>query len=271
MASLFDKIKTYGSDIVDSVSTNPLAFGKGLITTAFSEPAEQFAKGLVGSQLGIDIKQTEENFAPEVVDAIRTATVRALEAGRQGTDYEDYDDLPDGTPMGEFVRSAEARKGANNFMEQLATSPAAQAAFSVGRGSIRVEDNGDVYFTDKYNFSESSSNKGKDTYSAGRSIAGRLMPEDEGETTGNTIEIYLGKEEDLIGRAVKSGESLSKIAQEMGVSTKELAEYNNIDNPNKIQVGQRIRKPQPRMEEIVDANELQQGDSDLFGDNILGA
>ena len=189
--SLFDKFTKYGSDAITAITDDPLAFGKGVISTALSEPTEQLAKGLVGSTLGVDLKQTNLNFNPEVIDAIRTATVRALEAGRKGTDYEDYDDLPDGTPMGEFVRSSEARKGANNFMEQLATSPAAQAAFSVGRGSIRVDDNGDVYFTDKYNFSESSSNKGKDVYSGGRSLVGRLLPEDEGDTVGITIEFYL--------------------------------------------------------------------------------
>jgi LysM repeat protein len=266
--SLFDKFKKYGSDALTAITEDPLKFGKGVLTTATSEPTEQLLKGLAGSALGVDIKQTNDNFDPEVVNAIRTATVRALEAGRKGTDYEDYDDLPDGTPMGEFVRSAEARKGANNFMEQLAASPAAQAAFSVGRGSIRVDDNGDVFFTDKYNFSSASSNKGKDVYSGGRSLVGRLLPEDEGDTTGNTIEIYLGKEEELVGRAVKKGDSLSKIAKEMGVSIAELAAFNNIANPNKIKVGQRIKKPPAPPEEEVSLDELLAGDEELFRGDI---
>lgn len=198
--NLFDKIKAYGGEALDSFADDPLKFGKGLLATATSEPAEQFVKGLAGQVTGQDFKQTNENFDPEVIDAIRKATVRALERGDKGTAYEDYDDLPDGTPMGQFVRSAEARGNTSNFMEMLANSPAAQAAFSVGRGSIRVDDDGSVYFTDKYNFSGSSSNKGKDVYSAGRSLAGRLMQEDEGDTTGNTIEIYLGKKEDLLGK-----------------------------------------------------------------------
>lgn len=238
---------------------------KGML---FSDPTKQFVKGIGTAALNtavpmldVDFKQTNDNFEPEVVDAIRTATVRALEAGRKGTDYEDYDDLPDGTPMGEFVRSADARGGAANFMKQVTASPAAKAAFSVGRGSIRVDDDGSVYFTDKYNFSGSSSNKGKDVYSAGRSLAGRLMQEDEGDTTGNTIEIYLGKKDDLMGREIKKGDTLGKIAKEMGVTVTELAAFNGIADPNKIKVGQRIRKPKKVEEEVVSL----EPDDDLFG------
>ena len=260
--SLFDKIKTYAGEAYDSFTDDPLKFGKGMLSTLTSEPTEQFVKGLAGRVTGQDIKQTNENFEPEVIDAIRKATVRAMERGDKGTAYEDYDDLPDGTPMGQFVRSAEARGNTSNFMEQLAMSPAAQAAFSVGRGSIRVDDDGSVYFTDKYNFSGSSSNKGKDVYSAGRSLAGRLMQEDEGDTTGNTIEIYLGKEDELVGREVKSGDTLGKIAKEMGVTVDELAKANGIKNVNKIKVGQRIRKPVVKEVE-VEAKDLR-GDDDLL-------
>lgn len=42
---------------------------------------------------------------------------------------------------------------------------------------------------------------------------------------------------------VKSGDTLSEIAQVMGVTTSELAAFNGISNPNVINVGQIIKKP----------------------------
>ena len=42
---------------------------------------------------------------------------------------------------------------------------------------------------------------------------------------------------------VKSGDTLSAIAKKWGISTGELAKYNNISNPNVIYVGQVIHKP----------------------------
>jgi LysM repeat protein len=42
---------------------------------------------------------------------------------------------------------------------------------------------------------------------------------------------------------VKNGDALSKIAQKHGVTSRELMELNNISNPNKILVGQRIQLP----------------------------
>jgi LysM repeat protein len=268
---LWDKIKEYGSDAWESLKEAPVDTVANAAKVATSDAGSQFVKGLAGKVTGMDITQTEENFDPAVVDAIRKVTRRALQDGRRGTAYEDYDNLPDGTPMGEFVRSSKARGGVGNFMELFNASPDAQAAFSVGRGSIEVTDDGDVYFTDKYNFSGSSSNKGKDSYSALRSAAGRLMQEDEGDTTGNTIRIYVGKEEDILGREVKKGDTLGKIAKDMGVSVQELADYNGIKDVNRINVGQRIAKPPAReevKEEVVSADELM-GTDNPFKSGIL--
>lgn len=48
---------------------------------------------------------------------------------------------------------------------------------------------------------------------------------------------------DLASYTVKSGDTLSEIAKAMGVSTSDLAAYNGITDPNKINVGQVIKKP----------------------------
>ena len=44
---------------------------------------------------------------------------------------------------------------------------------------------------------------------------------------------------------IKRGDSLFKIAQMFGISTAELAAYNNITKPDSIQAGQKLKIPQP--------------------------
>lgn len=56
---------------------------------------------------------------------------------------------------------------------------------------------------------------------------------------------------------VQPGDSLSKIAARHGVSTRELAELNNIADPNKLRIGQKLLLPghagRPRMEKPTSA------------------
>lgn len=56
---------------------------------------------------------------------------------------------------------------------------------------------------------------------------------------------------------VKSGDTLSEIAQMMGVSTNELAAYNGISNPNVISVGQVIKNPKFTGDDYI----VQKGDT----------
>lgn len=53
---------------------------------------------------------------------------------------------------------------------------------------------------------------------------------------------------------VKSGDTLSEIAQVMGVTTSELASFNGISNPNLINVGQVIKRPSKNTETSVDTS-----------------
>lgn len=59
--------------------------------------------------------------------------------------------------------------------------------------------------------------------------------------SGKTTET--GNSSSLASYTVKSGDTLSGIAMAMGVSTGELASYNGISDPNKINVGQVIKNP----------------------------
>jgi len=106
-----------------------------------TDSVEQFGKGLANTVTGVDFTQTNEDFEAPVVDAIRTSVVNALKKGRRGTEYEDYAPLEDGTDVGRFVRSDEARKG-GEFFKMLPANPQLVAATSVGRGSIEITDDG---------------------------------------------------------------------------------------------------------------------------------
>ena len=239
-----------------------------LLSAITSDPVKQLALGLFGKATdtaqSAPMTQTNEDFDEPVIDALRTTVVKALERGERGTRYEDYDKLPDGTDMGKFVRDDKARQNVTNFVKMLGSSPALQAATSVGRGSIQVDEDGEVFLTDKYNFSKSSSNKGDDLYSWARKAVGKVMTEDDAESTGHSIVLHMGNIDQLVGRQVKRGDTLGKIAQDTGFSVNELMAFNNIENPNKIKVGQYIKLPTKQPEEIVSREELLAGDPELF-------
>ena len=55
---------------------------------------------------------------------------------------------------------------------------------------------------------------------------------------------------DLASYTVKSGDTLSEIAKAMGVSTSDLAAYNGIGDPNVITVGQVIKNPAAREQDM---------------------
>lgn len=230
-----------------------------------TDSVEQFGKGVANTITGIDFQQTNKDFEEPVIDAIRTSVVNALSKGRRGTEYEDYEPLDDGTDVGKFVRSDEARKG-GEFFKMLPNNPQLVAATSVGRGSIEITDSGDVYFTDKYNFSKSGTNKGEDLYSDVRKVAGKLITETDDESVGNTIRLYMGHKDQLLGRKIKKGDTLNKIAKETGFSVEELMTFNDIANPNQIKAGGYIRLPKRNTEptQMVASRELLDGDPDLF-------
>lgn len=224
------------------------------------DSAKQLAKGFIGADV-----QTEENYRPETINVLRQAAQNALQKGRTNIDYEDYPKINEDLSARDLVSDSEARGGFSNLMQLVATNPVADAAFTIGGGTLKVED-GEVFLTDVYDFNKIAPGKIKDLYGAIRYAAGQLSPE-----RPNQVRIRLGSEAELLGYKVKKGDSLSKIADQLGTTVEELQAYNNIKNPNRISVGQRIKKPpttaaQP--EELVASADLLDGDSDLFRGDI---
>lgn len=127
--------------------------------------------------------KTAEDYDSKVVDELRKAAKNAVRAGRMNIEYEDY--------RGANVRrqaSSPEQRTKDSFIRRMAlgqTNPTEEAAFSVGGSQILIED-GNVYATDVYDFSEIPREKIKDTYSAMRYAAGKFP--------GNEFKskIYLG-------------------------------------------------------------------------------
>lgn len=223
------------------------------------DAASQFIKGFVGTG-----EQTGEDFKPQTVDVLRQAAMNALAEGRTNIDYEDYPDVAEGLTARELVSDSEARGGFMNVLDLISNNPVADAAYSVGGATIKIKD-GDVYLTDLYDFSKISPGNVKDFYGALRFAAGQFSPDDP-----NKVEIKLGSEKELMGYEVKKGDTLSKIAKQMGYTVEELAQANNIKDVNKIKIGQRIKAPvftpEPVMSEMeVAYSDLLDGDQELIG------
>jgi hypothetical protein len=223
----------------------------------------EYAQQLASSVFGVEEKTTED-FKPEVLDVLRSAAMNALSEGRMNIDYEDYPRISENLTARDLVSDSEKR---GSFLELLGTlkdNPIADAAFTIGGGTI-IEEDGNLFLTDDYDFSRIAPGKVKDLYGAARYLAGEIMPEE-----GVKSKILLGKKEDLLGYQVKKGDTLGKIAKQMGYSVDELVASNNIKNPNRISIGQTIKPPmQPvpmqEPEQLVVLNELLNGDEELIG------
>lgn len=167
-----------------------------------SDAGKQLAKGIVSGLTGTDSPQTEKDYDPKLVEALRFVAGNALASGRTNIDYGDYPNLPDGTPMKDFVSSSKARGGFSNFFEQVADNPFAIAAFTIGGATVEVDKKGNVYLVDRYDFNKSKTTPNSDLYSQFRRAVGALMP-----GKGNSVRIYLGKKNEIMPEIVDVGNS----------------------------------------------------------------
>jgi LysM repeat protein len=115
--------------------------------------------------------KTEKDYDTQVVSELKRAARNAIANGRMNIEYEDY--------RGANVRgqaSSPEQREKDNFILRMATgkiNPTEEAAFSVGGAQLLVED-GKLYATDIYDFSEIPFDKVKDIYSGARYLAGKI-------------------------------------------------------------------------------------------------
>ena len=113
----------------------------------------QVAKNLIAFFNPFSGDKTEDDYNPQVIDALAFAVANALSKGKSNIDYGDYN-LKESNVRAQ-VGSSEQRKrdGLEARMKTGDITPTEEAAFSVGGGGILVE--GDkVYVTDTYDFSK---------------------------------------------------------------------------------------------------------------------
>lgn len=203
---------------------------------------KQFAKGYL--QTG---EQTTEDFSPELIDTLRQAAKTASSQGRMNITYKDYPEMKGGYKADDWVHGRRTDVSTLDKLKTAATDPVFNTAFTIGQGTLKVED-GKVYLLDEYDFSKVPEDyDALGRYGKLRKWAGENFPEE-----GNKIKIELGSEAEILGVPVAKGDTLGKIAKQYNMSVEELAKYNDIVNPDKIKVGQRIRIPTFQEEEEVD-------------------
>ena len=93
-----------------------------------------------------------------------------------------------------------------------------------------------------------------------------VMALSNGSKAGNDSSVTVSGET----YTVKSGDTLSEIAAAMNVSVSELASYNGISNPNVINVGQVIKKPQKTQNNTSSVNTIVR-DGQIHANNFTGA
>jgi len=115
--------------------------------------------------------KTERDYDTKVVNELKKAAKNAISSGRMNIEYEDY--------RGANVRgqaSSPEQREKDSFIRRFVMgqmNPTEEAAFSVGGAQLIVED-GKVYATDVYDFSEIPFDKVKDVYSGARYLAGKI-------------------------------------------------------------------------------------------------
>ena len=119
----------------------------------YNASQSQVAKNLIAFFNPLAGDKTEDDYNPQVVDALGFAAANALKKNKSTIDYGDYN-LKESNVRAQ-VGSAEQRKRDNleARMKSGDITPTEEAAFSVGGGGVTVE--GDkVYVTDTYDFSK---------------------------------------------------------------------------------------------------------------------
>lgn len=176
-----------------------------------------FAKGIIGTTgLISPSDKTEANYSRGVVDTLRgvaqNADVSDLAKGKfSGVDYSHYPNVTrsgqefpvKGVVIDPAVREQAGLSGGLGMALAGVNDPTLSTALSLGAGSLFVRD-GDVYFSDLYDYSKNSANKGNDGYSKLRQFAGDVVG--KGGEFGSVIK--LGSAKDMYNQDLPDTENL---------------------------------------------------------------
>jgi LysM repeat protein len=141
---------------VEITSEAELADQESLVDTLkglYNASGTQVAKNLIAFFNPLAGDKTEDDYNPQVIEALGFAAANALKKGKGTIDYGDYN-LQESNVRAQVASSKQrTRDKLEARMKTGNITPTEEAAFSVGGGGVIVE--GDkVYVTDKYDFSK---------------------------------------------------------------------------------------------------------------------
>jgi hypothetical protein len=141
----------------------------------------------------VDVK-TNEDYRPDLLPIFRSAAVRAVMGERPtaGVDYEHYPALPSGVSSRGAVSD---RKSRSKMTAADELSLVNDAIKSIGGGTLKVDDKGNLYLTDYYDFNMTDPSKIRDLYGAQRFGMGVL--DKLGMLHNYRTELNLGNKYDL--------------------------------------------------------------------------
>jgi LysM repeat protein len=201
----------------------------------------QSAKNLFSSFNPFQGVKTEEDYSPDVIESFKVVASNALSKGRMNIEYEDYGTGEDGEDTRDVVTNTEARKKEGG-LSNLTSSSIRDAAMSVGGGTL-VEEDGNIYLTDVYDFSRvKMPDLDSDKYYALRYTMGELSH--LGLINEFKSKILLGSKKELLEQkivTIQPNDTLSKIAKNNNTTLENLMSLNNISDKNKIKAGDRLR------------------------------
>jgi len=141
----------------------------------------------------VDVK-TNEDYRPDLLPIFRSAAVRAVMGERPtaGVDYEHYPALPSGVSSRGAVSD---RKSRSKMTAADELSLVNDAIKSIGGGTLKVDNKGNLYLTDYYDFNMTDPTKIRDLYGAQRFGMGVL--DKLGMLHNYRTELNLGNKYDL--------------------------------------------------------------------------
>jgi hypothetical protein len=161
----------------------------------------------------IDVK-TNEDYRPDLLPVFRSAAIRAVMGDKPtaGVDYEHYPALPSGRSARGVVSDRESRSKMTAADELSLVNDAIK---SIGGGTLKTDEKGNVYLTDYYDFNMTDPTKVRDLYGAQRFGMGLL--DKLGMLHNYRTELNLGSKYDLFPALSKK--EVDEALQRAGVQT----------------------------------------------------
>lgn len=270
---------------------------KKLATVASTPTGELYARQFLENLNPFETSSVgEELLNPTEKETLKTIVGSKLAKGKTGLSYSDF--------------GGQKLTGYQMEIPDL-SQPNESLKFMLGKADITRDEDGNIYVEDVYNFEGPDQDKGfldklgiakEALLSDKMSLYGKAHR--MGELFGSDIPVkikvgnisdfelnqkqiakipmYRGfkASEQQVAQTpvepetykVKKGDTLGKIAKRTGFTVDELVAFNNIQDANKISIGQTIAlpvvQPTPAKEQVVAMADLMQGDQDLFRGDI---